>query len=74
MLDHHRLRELRELAQITIAEAAGVVHTSYTTLCNFELGHGKLTDRQIEILEAFYAPKVSERLAKLERLTRVQHP
>jgi transcriptional regulator with XRE-family HTH domain len=65
MLNHRRLRELRELARVTIQDAAALVGISYTSLCNYELGHGKLSDRQIEGLEAFCVPKVAERLASI---------
>jgi hypothetical protein len=64
---NHRLRELRELARVTIQDAAALVGISYTSLCNYELGHGKLSDGQIEVLEAFYSPKVAERLNAVSR-------
>jgi hypothetical protein len=59
---NQRLRELRELARVSIADAAALAGGVYTTLQNFETGHGRLTDRQIKVLEAHYAPLVSERL------------
>jgi hypothetical protein len=62
-----RLRELRELARVRIQHAAGVVGVSYTGLWNVEHGYAKLTDRQVEILECFYAPRVKERLKRISR-------
>ena len=62
-----RLRELRELARVTIQDAARVVGVSYTGLWNVEHGYSKLTDRQVELLEALYAPKINERLKRLSR-------
>jgi transcriptional regulator with XRE-family HTH domain len=62
-----RLRELRELARVTIQDAAAVVGVSCTRLWKVEHDYSKLTDRQIELLEAFYAPKVNERLKRVSR-------
>jgi len=62
-----RLRELRELARVTIQDAAAVVSVSYTSLWNVEHGYSKLTDQQIELLEALYAPKINERLKRLSK-------
>ena len=43
-----------------------------TGLWNVEHGYSKLTDRQVELLEALYAPKVNERLKRLLVLRRLK--
>jgi transcriptional regulator with XRE-family HTH domain len=67
-----RLRELRELARVKIHEAAALLGISYTGLWNLEHGHGKFTDRQIELLECFYIPKVNERLKRISQLFAIE--
>jgi hypothetical protein len=65
--DMGRLRQLRELARVTIMEAAALIGISYTSLWNVEHGFSKLTDQQVEVLESFYAPKCSERLKLISK-------
>jgi hypothetical protein len=65
--DMGRLRELRELGRVTIMEAAALIGVSYTALWNAEHGFSKLTDQQVEVLEAFYAPRASERIKLISR-------
>src|SRR5258708_31192444 len=62
-----RLRELRELARVTIQDAAAVVGVSYTCLWNVEHGYSKLTDRQVQLLQDFYVPKINERPKHVSR-------
>jgi len=63
----NRLRELRDLARVTLHDAATVIGVSYTTVWKAENGYSKLSERQIELLEAFYAPKLAERLKRISR-------
>lgn len=60
-----RLRELRELAQVSIHDAAVVIGVSYASLWNIERGYGKLKDGQLELLETFYGKKIGERLGRI---------
>ena len=56
-----RLRELRELAGVTIGQAAKAAGVSFGTLWNFEHGKTVPTVRQISILEVFYVAKLNAR-------------
>jgi transcriptional regulator with XRE-family HTH domain len=71
MTDHStvtgRLRELRELARVTIQDAAAEIGVSYASFWNAERGYRKLKDHQLELLEAFYAQKINERLKAVSR-------
>jgi len=58
----NRFRVMRELAGVRIQDAAALLKVSYSFVWNIENGFTKPTDQQAEVLEAFYVPRVNERL------------
>jgi len=58
----NQFRIMRELAGVRMHDAAALLKVSYSFIWNIENGFSKLTDQQAEVLEAFYAPRVQERL------------
>ena len=58
----NRFRVMRELAGVRMHDAAALLKVSYSFIWNIENGYSRLTDEQAEVLEAFYAPRVQERL------------
>jgi hypothetical protein len=58
----NRYKVMRELAGVRIQDAARLLRVSYSFLWNAENDFGKLTDQQVETLEALYLPKVNDRL------------
>jgi transcriptional regulator with XRE-family HTH domain len=63
-----QLRELRELADVTISRAAKVAGVSFGTLWNFEHDKAVLRDRQISTLIALYLRKFDSRTKRISRL------
>ena len=59
---------LRDLARVSIQEAADAAKVSYATLWNFENGHRKLKETQLKLLRDFYLEKFNERFQSIVKL------
>jgi len=62
------MREARQLAGATQAEAAAVARCSYGTISNAEAGRADLSAGQIADLRLFYLQRIAARLSCLEQI------
>ena len=60
-----KIRELRELAGLSLHEAAGLLEISYSKMWSAEAGYAKLTERQEQKLEEVYSARIRERLKRV---------
>jgi len=68
MLRPQEIREMRELAGVTVRRAAKAARVSHGQLGNFENGKAVPTTKQLALLGSFYAKEIRDRLKRLWKL------
>jgi transcriptional regulator with XRE-family HTH domain len=68
MLRHQEIREMRELAGVSVRQAAKAAGVSHGQLGNFESGKAVPTTKQLAMLGKCYSVEIRGRLVRLWKL------